>query len=71
MLHEEQELTKKCEKIEENRGIVVRKPQKSIHHRKTFRSHELIACQKASLRCSVCTCRYVQVSVKSVLFNSV
>lgn len=45
--------------------IVVRKPQKSIHHRKTFRSHELIACQKASLPCSVCLC----VSVKLYFSN--
>ena len=52
-------------KEREKRRIDVRKPQKSIRHRKTFRSHELIACQKASLPCSVC------VTVKTVLFNSV
>lgn len=53
----------------EKRNIVWRQ-QKSIHHRKTFRSNELIAGQKASLLSSVCVCVAVTVC-KTVLCNSV
>lgn len=67
---------RKCEQKGGEEGgweTVVKKPQKSFHCTITFRSHELSACQKTSILCSMCVCLSVCEgrSAKSAPFKSV